>query len=54
MPVHRGQDAKGPFYQWGEHGKRYRYTPGDKDAREKAKRAASRQGEAAHAHGYGQ
>lgn len=53
MPVRRGRDSKGPYYQWGEHGKRYRYEPGDRDGREKAKRAAAKQGQAAHARGYG-
>ena len=31
MPVHRGSDAKGPFYQWGGHGTKYRYTAGEFD-----------------------
>ena len=52
MPVRRHHDNKGPYYQWGDHGKKYRYTPGDKDSRERAKRGATRQGQAAHAHGY--
>lgn len=44
MPVHKGRDSKGIYYQWGNHGKKYR----GKDAKEKA----ARQGRAAHAHGY--
>ena len=30
MPVRRGHDSKGPYYEWGGHGRKYRYTPGDK------------------------
>ena len=52
MPVHRGSDAKGPFYRWGGHGKKYRYTAGDGPGRARAKAAATRQGQAAHAGGY--
>jgi short-subunit dehydrogenase len=52
MPVRRRHDNKGPYYQWGDHGRKYRYSPGDKDSRERAKRGATRQGQAAHAHGY--
>jgi hypothetical protein len=52
MPVRRRKDAKGAYYQWGDSGKKYRYTPGDKDSRARAKRGATRQGQAAHAHGY--
>jgi hypothetical protein len=44
MPVHKGKDSKGPYYQWGKHGKKYR-------GRDAAKKAA-RQGRAAYAHGY--
>jgi hypothetical protein len=53
MPVKRGRDKKGPYYQWGDSGKKYHYAAGDKDARERAKQRASRQGQAAHARGYG-
>ena len=52
MPVQRRHDNKGPYYQWGDHGRKYRYTPGDKDSRQRAKRSATRQGQAAHARGY--
>lgn len=44
MPVHKGRDSKGTYYQWGRHGKKYR----GKGAAEKA----TRQGRAAYAHGY--
>jgi hypothetical protein len=52
MPVRRGHDSKGPYYEWGGHGRKYRYTPGNKASRERAKRAATRQGQAARARGY--
>lgn len=51
MPVHRGRDSTGCFYQWGSK-KRYYYTPGDKASRDKAKVKAALQGRAAYAHGY--
>jgi hypothetical protein len=53
MPVKRGQDSKGPYYQWGGSGKKYHYTAGDKRSRDRAKAQASKQGQAAHASGYG-
>jgi hypothetical protein len=53
MPVRRGKDKDGPFYRWGDHGKRYHYTAGDGRSRDQAKQQAARQGQAAHAHGYG-
>jgi hypothetical protein len=52
MPVHRGSDSSGPFYQWGKSGKKYRYTSGDADSRKRAKGKAERQGKAARASGY--
>lgn len=52
MPVRRSKDGKGPYYQWGESGKKYHYTAGDEKSREKAKEKAKRQGRAARAAGY--
>lgn len=52
MPVHRGKDGDGPYYQWGNSGKKYRYKSGDKQSRQEAKDKASKQGQAAHAAGY--
>ena len=52
MPVHRGVDLKGPFYQWGTHGKKYHYVVGNVMSRERAKRKAELQGRATYAHGY--
>ena len=51
MPVHRGKDAKGPYYQWG-HQKKYYYKCGDKKSRDKAKEKAFRQARAIFASGY--
>ena len=53
MPVHRRKDSKGPYYQWGESGKKYRYEAGEKSSRERAKKQAEKQGRAARASGYG-
>jgi hypothetical protein len=36
MPVQRGKDRKGSYYQWGDSGKRYYYETGNKDSREAA------------------
>jgi hypothetical protein len=52
MPVHRGQDTKGPFYQWGNHGKKYYYKAGDKASRERALAKSNQQARAIYAHGY--
>lgn len=52
MPVRRRKDSRGPFYQWGDNGKKYRYRSGNKSSREKAKEKAQRQGRAARASGY--
>jgi hypothetical protein len=52
MPVRRKQDSKGPYYQWGDSGKKYRYEAGDKPGREKAKEKAEKQGRAIRASGY--
>lgn len=52
MPVQRGQDSQGPYYQWGDSGAKYRYQPGDEPSRERAKAKAQKQGTAARASGY--
>jgi hypothetical protein len=51
-PVHRGEDARGPYYQWGDAGKKYHYQAGQRKSREAAKRKAERQGKAIRASGY--
>lgn len=52
MPVRRTTKGSKPAYQWGDSGKRYAYTPGNRESRERAKRKARAQGRAAHASGY--
>lgn len=52
MPVHRGKDSKGPYYQWGDSGKKYHYTAGNEESRGRAKNKANKQGQAARASGY--
>jgi hypothetical protein len=49
MPVHRGRDAAGPYYQWGASGAKYRYAAGDAASRARAKALAARQGRAVEA-----
>lgn len=52
MPVRRGRDSKGAYYQWGKSGKKYHYESGDKQSRDSAREKATKQGQAAHASGY--
>jgi len=40
------------YYQWGDAGTKYYYTPGNETARERAKTKAEKQQAAAHASGY--
>lgn len=51
MPVQRGTDSKGPFYRWGNSGKKYRYTAGNKSSRSRAYNRAAKQGRAIKARG---
>lgn len=46
------QDSNGTFCRWGESGKKYYYTPGNRASMERARSKANAQGRAAHAHGY--
>jgi hypothetical protein len=46
MPVQRGKDSKGSYYRWGGSGAKYRYTPGSKASRRRAKEDAKLQGRA--------
>ena len=43
MPIRQGRDAKGTFYQFGNHGKKYYYVPGNKMSKDTAKLKARRQ-----------
>jgi len=51
MPTQRGQDSKGPYYQWGS-GKKYYYEAGNEESRKRAKEKADRQGRAVRSSGY--
>lgn len=42
MPIHRGRDSNGCFYQWGNQ-KKYYYRCGDATSRTDAKKLAIRQ-----------
>jgi hypothetical protein len=46
MPIKRGTDSKGPFFRYGLSGKKYYYTPGDKESRDKARNKAGKQAQA--------
>lgn len=51
MPVHRGKDSTGSFYQWG-HRKKYYYDSTSEISRKRAKAKAVRQAAAIYAHGW--
>ena len=51
MPIHRGKDSIGSFYQWG-YQKKYYYTSGNKKSRETAKLKAREQEKAIYAQRY--
>ena len=46
MPVKSCQSNGKPGFKWGNSGKCYTYTPGDKSSKEKARQKAIRQGRA--------
>jgi hypothetical protein len=52
MPVHRGQDSSGCFYQWGYSGKKYYYPCGDSFYRTIAKQKAEQQQRAVYSRGW--
>lgn len=56
MPIRRGYERhrgkRMGYYQWGESGTKYHYTPGNERSRRRAKRKAEKQAAAAHARGY--
>jgi len=50
MPTKCGlKDKKGYFCRWGGSGKKYYYDPNDKASKERARKKANKQGQAAHA-----
>jgi hypothetical protein len=44
MPVHRTTKNGKPAYQWGTHGAKYAYTPGNRASMETARKRAVAQG----------
>lgn len=52
MPIHQGEDGGGPYYQWGDHGKKYYYKHGDITGKANAREKAGKQARAAYASGY--
>lgn len=51
MPTRTGKDKDGCFAQWGS-GAKYHYKCSDKEAEQRAKNKADKQGQAAHINGY--
>lgn len=51
MPLHKGKDKIGNYYQWGKQ-KKYYYIAGNKLSRELAKIKARRQANAIYSSGY--
>lgn len=52
MPIIRAKDSIGCYFRWGGRGKRYYYTPNDKESRNNAKNKAIKQMRAAYFSGY--
>jgi len=56
MPIKQGYEQhegeRMGYYQWGDSGTKYYYTPGNETARKRAKTKAEKQRDAAHASGY--
>jgi len=56
MPIKQGYTTRNGerrgYYQWGDSGKKYLYTPGNERSRKRAKRKARKQQKAAYASGY--
>lgn len=49
MPAHSGSENGKCFYQWGNSGAKYYYECGNKEALQRAKDKANKQGQAEHA-----
>jgi hypothetical protein len=53
MPIHRGKDSKGPYYQFGYgRGAKFYYKPNDKQSRDRAYKRCLKQMGAMFANGY--
>jgi hypothetical protein len=52
MPTHPCEKDGKPGWQWGNSGKCYTYTRGDKEGRKRAKKKADAQGAAVHSTGW--
>lgn len=52
MPIHRGEDKEGAFYQWGRTGKKFHFDPSSPQSKSKALNSAQRQQSAIYASGY--
>lgn len=56
MPIEQGYEQhdgkRMGYYQWGDEGTKYYYTPGNETARKQARAKAEKQRAAAHASGY--
>ena len=49
MPVYERRDARGPYFQWGDTGRKYYFDPGNLASAARARRRAHRQGQAVRA-----
>ncbi len=52
MPIQKASKNGKPGYKWGQSGKIYTYTPGNKASRERAKKKAEKQGQAVRSTGW--
>ena len=46
MPVHQRKDKNGPYFIWGNHGKKYYFDPKSDRSKENARQKAAIQGRA--------
>ena len=52
MPIHRGQDKTGSFYQWGQTGKKYYFDPDNTGSKTRALNKAKAQQTAIYSSGW--
>jgi hypothetical protein len=52
MPIQAHSDASGHYFQWGQHGAKYRFVKGNKRSMMAALNKTRKQAAAAHANGF--
>ena len=52
MPIHSGENSKGYYFQWGNHGAKYYFDPNSNSSIKKAHAKSMRQAKAIYSNGY--